>query len=327
MAVSVTDQTALNDGISSLTSSVNDVGKELDFGLTTISLIGDGDVYRNYRWGVTSKSQPYLDEIPIVILTEFQPNSSEYLQEIAYSLRVLGGVKDSLDKDVKTNPYLKMYSGVATGNVFQLPFFSTYNHQVNSSWTEPSEKGAMAKGRDILSKYGGGMFQRGSIEKRKVWAGSNSSAYAFTFTLYNTQDQNDIVQNIKFIRTLTNNALPSRTSYATILPPCIYTLEIPGVRYAPAVSLDGVNIENLGQVNRKKVTLPNSMGETVTMDMNIPDAYEVTISVSELLTESRELYSDTFNAGSRISIINAEDADDGNNINISNLGGGSILGR
>jgi hypothetical protein len=268
------------------------------------------NVFKNYHWAVNTPNQKYIDEIPIVILKEYQSNSGPVLENLAYTTDV---VVKLADKALKTNaasvnPYLKIYDGIFTGNTYQLPFLSEYNHTVSSVWDEPNDPTDFAT--TLRGKIGDamGLFQRGIVETRKVWKSSDSSRYSFSFILYNTYDGNtDIPKNLKFIRTLVHNNLPDRTSFGTMLPPCFYTLEVPGVRYSPMAILEGISVNNIGQVNRRQIPImkDNTNTSYENVYVNIPDAWEIVISVSELLTESRNIYDATFNKElrSKVSVI------------------------
>lgn len=291
----------------------------------TVITVADGDVYKNYTWGINTPRQDFIEQVPKIILTEYQSNAGPLLEDIKYTIKTIGATVDTV-KGNKVNPYLTIYQGVLTGNVFQLPFFSDYNHTINSSWDDAEKETVVSDIRGVIGKTLG-VFQRGSVEKRKVWKGSTAAAYSFSFILYNTfNGQSNITKNLEMVRALIHNNLATRTSFATLLPPCFYKLEIPGVRYAPVVSLDGVNVANIGQVNRRKINVPTGVagGENV-IEMNIPDAWEVTISVSELHNESREIYDGTFNNASKVVIIDEQDAVDGQNINIRNIAGGGLI--
>lgn len=300
----------------------------LDIRPANVMLLPDGlgNVYKNLRWGINAPGQDFIEEVPIIILTEYQSNSGPVLEDLLYTIKVGEGVLDAF-AGKKVNPYLSIYNGVLTGNLYQLPFFSTYNHTMSSNWGDPDAANTpTAIGRDAVGKIGG-IFQRGLVEKRRVWKGATPASYSFSFTLYNTFDpMADIPKNLQFIRTLIHNNLADRTSFATLLPPCFYKLEIPGVRYAPVVSLDGIDVQNIGQVNRRTMALPNEAGEYKDVSVNIPDAWEITISVSEIHNESRDIYNGTFGSASKITIIDEERAKPSENINFKKISTGRVGG-
>ena len=323
----------------------------MDIGLASIIPLHDGDVCRNYRWGVNGVDQKYIDEVPRIILTEYQSNSGPVLENLAYIGKAIGraaasagnAFNDTENADGSMsgvgrgiNPYLTMYKGVCTGNVYNLPFFSDYNHTVQNSWGVGDEHKIVEKFRKGAETMAS-TIQVGKIEQRKVWSGAQSASYSFTFTLYNTYDVNDIAKNLLFVRTLLNNNLATRTGFATMLPPCFYKIEIPGIRYSPMAVMGGIDIRNLGQVNRTSMVLPTGgkgtdsagvptgQGKMRRMDVNIPDAWEISITVNELLNESRDIYGSTFmNDDFRVNVITEEEAIDGQNLNYNNVGRGGF---
>jgi hypothetical protein len=267
-----------------------------------------GNVYQNYRWCVNNPIQKHIDDVPIITLTEFQSNCGPLLENLEYTGEMLLSLaKVSVDKDL-VNPYLKIYNGTPTSNIYQLPFLSEYNHAISSPWGLPNDTSDIAtKTRDYV---GGamGLFQRGLIESRKIWKGTTPSRYTFAFILYNTYDPYvDIPKNLNFIRTLVHNNLPDRTSFGTVLPPCFYTVDIPGIRYSPMAVLNGVTVNNIGQVNRKGIPIirAGDYANPDDIEVNIPDAWEVVISVTELISESRDVYNATFDSSyrSKVSVI------------------------
>lgn len=292
----------------------------------TIQAVADGDVYKNYRWSINSPRQDFIDEVPVIQLIEYQSNAGPILEDVQYNIEVLKSSVQQVISTNKPNPYLQMYNGVFTGNVYRLPFFSTYNHNISHNWATVEDKGVIDKVKD-WAETGASIFQRGSIEKRRVWEGSSPANYSFEFILYNTFDQTDIPKNFQFLRSLQYNNLPSRTSFATMLPPCFYKLEIPGVRYAPVAVLNGISIDNIGQVNRKKMSIPNADNELEEIWVNIPDAYHVTISVSELHVESREIYNSTFTnkMSSKVNVMTDTTAVQGTNLNTVNVRQGGLI--
>jgi hypothetical protein len=295
-------------------SVIDTLKKKMDIRCANVMSLSPnmGNVYKNYHWSVNNPNQEHINDVPIVILTEFQSNTGPALENMAYTARTVKALAQQALATPNPNPYLHIYNGVKTYNIFQLPFLASYNHTISNTWDSPDEskgKDAQTKGREGIAKMIG-FFQRGVIEERKVWKGTGGGArYAFTFTLYNTYDPYvDIPKNLNFIRTLVHNNLPDRTSFGTMLPPCFYTLEIPGVRYAPMVVLEGINVNNIGQINRRVIPIMNDSGSYEDSEVNIPDAWEITISVCELLSESRDIYNATFDSSyrSKVSVISEE---------------------
>lgn len=269
-------------------------------GTANVMVIGDGDVYQNYRWGLNNNDETFRSEVPSISLVEYQPNAGPILESLDYAFKVIKGGVTGATGGAKIDAYQKIYSGVLTTNVFKFPFFSDYNHQVTSTWSDGNNFNAINATFTAIENAMS-IFNRGVIEKRRNWQGTSQTRYPFSFTLYNTFSQDDILKNFNLIRTLIHNNLPSRTGFATMLPPCFYKIDIPGVRYTPVAALEAIDVQNIGQVNSREVLID---GERISM--NIPDAWKVNIAVHELHTESREIYDGTFTNTQKVSIVDAK---------------------
>jgi len=277
--------------------------------------VGEGNVYSDYSWGINGADQDFIKEIPVCRLIEYQATEGPLLEDLKYTkeqvVRAYNTAKNAVmenqleGESAVVSPYLKIYSGALTQNIFQLPFFNPYNHMLGNSWGEANAKEGASLTAPITDaiKGFGSLFQRGLIEKRRVWKGSTPASYSFTFHLYNTfNPMEDIPKNYNLVRTLIYNNLPDRTSFATMLPPCYYTLQIPGVRYAPIVVLN-ISVQNIGQLNTKSMDVPDSNGEIRTIQAIIPDAYEITVNVTELHNETREIYDSVFDY-QKVNVVN-----------------------
>lgn len=307
----------LNKG-KTLVEGVKDNAENGFSGTANVMKVSDCDIYQNYRWGINNNNKLFRSEVPNIILTEYQPNSGPILESLDYAFKI-GSAAFKSGK--KIDGYQKIYSGVFTGNKFELPFFASYNHQIGSTWSDGNNFNA------INSAFTGienamSIFNRGVIEKRRNWQGTSQTRYPFSFTLYNTFSQDDILKNFNFIRALVHNNLPSRTGFATMLPPCFYAIEIPGVRYTPVAALESINIENIGQVNRRAVVIDNE-----SINMNIPDAWKIDISVHELHTESREIYDGTFTNTNKVTIVDAKELSDQRKVVSVNRNASKIIGQ
>ena len=153
-----------------------------------------------------------------------------------------------------------------------------------------------------LAKLGGSLVgnQYGTITKRKVHNGLADATLTTQFQLFNTMGNgmSTISRNYKILQALQYNNLPDKTSVFTYMPPVIYEMEIPGVRYCPAAYIAQLVVENIGQVNRRLLTVDEK-----TFFCNIPDAWDITLSINEMLPESRNIFEGISNRGSKIHVI------------------------
>ena len=148
------------------------------------------------------------------------------------------------------------------------------------------------------------------IESAQAWEGTTVATYSFVFQLLNTVRSGDVDRNKRLLDSLTFNNLMDKQDIFRLRPPVIYSLEIPGVRNSPAAVISNLRSEGLGQINK--------IGTE-----NIPDAYEVTITIQELLRESRQIFESISNQGASDVVVaiqepNIEAADSFNDI-VNNL--------
>ena len=181
------------------------------------------------------------------------------------------------------DPYSNLYAVGDKGNTYILPYYSTYHHIVQNNWGE--NKGTVGdvweKASNFVAEWAKAIYPSAGIEGQKTFEGSTPASYQFTFQLLNTvgDTEANINKNKSLIRAMINNNLLDKLDVIAVRPPAICSVRIPGVRGNTVAVLQTINVENLGQVNRIG-------GE------NVPDAYQVTITVQELLTESRQIFAD-----------------------------------
>lgn len=301
--------------------------------LKTSDVIGDnpggtyGDVVNSYAWHVPANNHNNKN-VPRIILTEYQQlvasieASLDYwayqgqaaevltaandlikaapsiaknlgkgnLGEAISELKVMGGKVSN----AVTDPYHGLYQATATGIKYTLPFYNTYHHQVTNQWGENSgwdniladsaEKYLVPATRVAKPSTG--------IQKQRIWQGGNQQSYSFKFQLLNTVGDENWGQNKQLINALIEKQLPYVQNAVASYPPVIYTVNIPGVRICPAAAITSLTVENIGHLSYIN-------GE------NIPDAYEVTIFITELISESRQL----LNAEDKITTAVADDVE------------------
>lgn len=302
-------------------------------------VIGNLDVVKDYKWGVNTPSQAYISQVPVIKLKEYQPQNGPMAEATLYSAEVLAGVAQNIGTNVggaanivvnntedgmiaareinRDRAYKKMYTGTFTGNFYTLPYFSTYNHSISNSWGDAELLGAKligSKTGDKSSESGFGITAFSSlvanayiaIPKRKEYTGLGDVSYEFSFQLYNTlggtREETDsiIYNNFSFLYTLQHNNMPDKISSTALLPPVIYSVEIPGVRYSPAAYISTLVIENIGQVNRVPMAID---GETI--EANVPDAWSIQIALTEMLAESRNIFNGVISKKNRVKVVSS----------------------
>lgn len=248
--------------------------------------IKDGivNVVENYRWSV-STSKLATSEVPTIEITEYQQSTSSMIQAMSYyATQTIDSINPGT---LSGDPYEKLYAvdKREQGNMYILPYYSAYHHYIENRWGE--NKGTIsqmaAKAQSFATDLTKAVYPSANIEAAYSWEGSTPATYAFSFQLLNTVNpETDIPENRTFINTLLHNNLFDKLNIIAMRPPAICTIYIPGIRELTIGILSNIVIENFGQVNSMKL-------ESESKKVNIPDAYNITITVQELLLESRQI--------------------------------------
>ena len=131
------------------------------------------------------------------------------------------------------------------------------------------------------------IFQPGTfIEKPRYFQyPTEGESITVTFPLLNTYNPyNNALpyqQNYELLWILAYQNKPYRTSFSRIIPPKIYTLTIPGVKYMPYCYISNMSIDFQGTVRNLDVTLPTGHA----IKTPVPEAYNVSITFTSLLAD------------------------------------------
>jgi len=140
----------------------------------------------------------------------------------------------------------------------------------------------------------------GLMDPPKVWKSSTPRSYSFQFPLYNIELMNNtdskqlIAKNWEFCYLLTYQNLVNKRNFFTGIPPVFYEVEIPGVHYCKASYINNLSIQNLGNIRKLSLPLNGNI-----IDVNVPDAYFISITLTDLLTPSKNLLASTVNSSAR----------------------------
>ena len=245
---------------------------------------GTFDVYNGYRWcALPPKDAP----VPYIQIREFQQTKGS----LKAALNWMKDQYKSLKSTNRIDPYAALYTVKnKPGAVYKLPYFSDYNHMLNTTWGGGGRKltKKMNEALDVLEDLGSLFAPNAGIEIAQAYEGTALANYSFTFTLFNTLGENDLKLNSRFISTIIHNNLINRFNAFALEPPAICLIAIPGIRGETIGYISNLDIKNIGQMtlmNDPGTGLPAHSGK-----VNIPDAWEITISITELLLESRQIY-------------------------------------
>ena len=281
---------------------------------------GTANVVDEYNWTVSTTPEA-RNECPRIYLKEFQQTNSavkqaieflgsravDYGAEFLIGGGALGPIFSALlpKKNVPTpvgnqtsDPYTGLYLALPTGNNYIFPYYSQYDHDTANQWTR-STFDAQFKGVSLygtLERLAELQSPNAGTEKAQYWEGTTTNTYPLVFQLLNTVDpEQDIPRNKRLKDTLIYNNLSDRRGVQMLRPPVLYTVTIPGIRYSPVAVISNLNVSNKGQMN-------------FINGMNVPDAWEFTINITELITETRQVFAG-IRGGTVITAIKASSLD------------------
>ena len=238
------------------------------------------------RWcaadeGIGAKS---LRDVPYVEMIEYQ-------QECNAIQRALNYWNDfESKKNKRENPYEGLYIAEPTNNSYILPYLSDYHHNITQKWMAgqgPSEDNDN-RIKWMLQKAGEKTGWAG-VEQPESWSGQDLAEWSFSFYLINTFDPDkDILNHLKFLGTIMSQNMLGRPDAITYVPPCIYKIHIPGIRFAPVATVSKLTVQNIGAVHAHTVPGIN------TSPVLVPDAWKVDIHIHEHILESRRILETVF---------------------------------
>ena len=266
------------------------------------------NIVEDGQWKVGGK---HLD-VPSMFLTEYQQQTAGLIQSEYYWLKQLRRTAQSLGENTANinasnisnmlkqakkgimklasvavnnaelvspsndDSYQGLYVAEATENRYTLPYYNEYNHTIMQTWGE--NKGTAGNFVDSavrpILKYA---VASASIDTAYQWEGGTPANYIVHFQLLNTIDTTSWQYHQQFLKTFITQNLHHKLNAVMSLPPVIYTVDIPGIRYSPAAAIDNLTIKNLGMMNK----INNEI---------IPDAYDVSFNIKELIIESRNIF-------------------------------------
>jgi hypothetical protein len=221
--------------------------------------------------------------------------------------KIAGLIPNGEDKALLNTDTLKSYVGIylteKTGFKYVLPYFGNNSFSNTNSWGSTEQQSTLIAS-NLLSQVAGSVdalasagniLQPGSfIEKPKYFQyPTEGESITVTFPLlntYNPYNNNNILpyqQNYELLWILAYQNKPYRTSFSRILPPKVYTLTVPGVKYMPYCYISNMTVDFQGTRRNLDVTLPT--GQQIKAP--IPEAYTVTLTFTSLLADIANMMS------------------------------------
>lgn len=251
----------------------------------------------NTGTNITSKAISKFSEF-MGVSDDSQSDAQKKITEFKKLIRGKG-VDDSTTKRLENN-FLKSLIGLYltkdTGFKYYLPYFEK-PPSINNSWgsanNESVASGLINTGMDVVDEISSfvNLAQPGVyIQKAKHFSFADEGpSLTVKFPLFNTvsRNQGDISYqlNYELIWLLTYQNKPYKTSFARTLPPKIYDATIPGMMNMPYAYISNLEVNFVGTVRNKEVEIAGLGRFTAP----IPDAYEVTIQFTSLLSDYANL--------------------------------------
>ena len=224
-------------------------------------------------------------------------------------------------------PYHRLYATAPTGFKYKFPYFSdTYKYAAPGfSDTSGHTNLPFQKSAGNISEFASSVvsaFNTGTsgtyVEHPKYPAfPSDTKSYEFSFPLLNTVSMEDTQRNWELVFMLMYQNTPNRLTRTAIAPPHIYEANIPGVWYSRYAYMSRVEITMVGSRRLMELSLDESVGklderglkDRNTIQVLVPDAYQISITMSELIPESRNYMMEMLRMGELIEVVDPTDGD------------------
>lgn len=240
-------------------------------------------------WTSTPYTPDALKQVPYIEMFGYQQDWSTLIASIGAWLTRFKNLGDG------GNPYEGMYMGDFV-HAYKLPYLQEYHHSTTQAWQE--NNGPVGDYVKYITDYaetaGRAVLPAAGILFPKSYAGSTPASYAVSFNLINTyagkggEINNNIKKNKRFIELFTADNLHDQNGALSIIPPLIYEVYIPGIRWSPAAVVTGLAINNKGTMNMNTNKYITDEAENYIY----PDAWEVIITITELINESKKIWKD-----------------------------------
>jgi len=208
-------------------------------------------------------------------------------------------------------PYEGLYLTEDTNFIYRMPLFADrfrdITNQFQANPAEPAGSSKAFKGafETFSNQLRETAYQLSSnvnfnapgvyLEKPQFYNFNSSGKTTIVrFPLINTGWSNyiDVLRNWQLLYMLVYQNIPNRRSRDLIDPPVIYEISSPGVRYHPYAYIESMRVDFLGSTRQMKIQVPYSTGSlagggSINIESTIPEAYDVTIVLRELTTETQ----------------------------------------
>lgn len=240
---------------------------------------------------------------------------------------------NNLSQSTALAPYKYLYITQETGKKYRFPLASQSSSftPLKNSWGNTDKlPGFLQKAMDgaldtmeavskftnfatnIIDFQGGGGNDIGNVREmaKSYTYAANGDIVTVNFTLYNTTKIDAWKDNYRFLFLFYLRNLPMRTDFASFIPPLLYDVLVPGVKQLPVCAVENLQIKPLGLT--RLLTCENFLASAGKqqgnpMAVNVPEAWEVTITFRSLIANSMNLMIEGVYGGYKISTETSED--------------------
>lgn len=179
--------------------------------------------------------------------------------------------------------YLGIYFTRRTGFVYVLPYFNNGFQGGNISWSPTANQPTLQGMVDNLAETYLPLFSPGAyIEQPKYFnfQQAEGESIDIEFPLLNTVSET-YKKNYELLWILAFQNKYYRQGFASVRPPKIYTVQIPGVKYFPYAYISNLTIDFAGTRRLLEVETPIGV-----VRAPVPDAYIVKMRITSLISDT-----------------------------------------
>lgn len=270
--------------------------------------------------GITESAVAFGQEISKLVTgeegkisTNFKDIATKMEKDIREGLAAMGNAALN-DKDSNyanpLNPYAQLYTTSPTKFKYTFPYMEDTYMSRAGGFGDAGSDGLLTNMSSIAAELMADISLKKiaapgrMIEQPKgfTFTGREKS-YTVKFPLFNTKNFTEIIRNWQFIYLLTYQNTPNRITRDLIDPPCIYEARIPGVWYSKYSSITNMQVDFIGGRREMEMPVPyltksddggisgksetNWISQKRKITTVIPDGYMVSITVTELFSETQ----------------------------------------
>jgi hypothetical protein len=269
------------------------------------------DVHADMYWSNMGNKS----EVPNVFVIERELKYGAWAAELANILKLGGQIGTNTDVDT----FMQLYAAEETGFYYNFPWLLKSGDNIRSienSWssitglTKALTTSSKSNSKDaglldtiIPAAIGvatGAITPGFGFEETKQYDGTSQQTLTVSFPLYNTIDIRSALRHFNFVNLFTFQNLKTRTSLMSYIPPKIYTVDaysLGGI-YMSAAYVSNFKVDSIGTT--RKMTEWGIWGNAGVL---IPEAYKVTITFTDLLSQSSNVFAGTL-GGNKVQVTN-----------------------